>query len=173
MSTTSATTTAADDDRWLKNALIDGVQLLYSLALPGSPAGEVLPLTAQGWIEVLRRCHRWDAARDSARIQPAFISLAGAVDRWPAPKQLLDHLPPVQAVTALVDVPPPISAQRRQELQAMRRRLADHLLAHPQMSAVRPCSPTHPGTQQIATSGIFTTEPTGTGADQPGRAATE
>jgi hypothetical protein len=165
-----------DDDRWLKNAVIDGVQLLYSLALPGSPAGEVLPLTAQGWIEVLRRCRLWVAERDAPRLHPGFVALAGAVDRWPAPKQLLDHLPAVQPVAALVDVPPPISAQRRLELQALRRRLADHLVATPQIGAqqtqaVNPCRSEPGQPQKIPTSGILN-RPTGTGADQPMDAST-
>lgn len=169
MTTTTAAATTADDDRWLKNALIDGVQLLYSLALPGSPAGEVLPLTAQGWIEVLRRCHRWNEGRDAARIQPAFIALAGAVDRWPAPKQLLDHLPPVPETPAVTYVPPPITPERRAAFQEMRRRVTDRLTATPQARAVNPCRAEPVDPQQIATSGIFPSAP-GAGQDQPGRA---
>lgn len=165
--------TATEDDRWLKNAVIDGVQLLYSLALPGSPAGEVLPLTAQGWIEVLRRCRTWVPERDAKRLHPGFVALAGAVDRWPAPKQLLDHLPPVQAPLALVEAAPPISAAQRQQLQALRRRLADHLVAPPQSRAVRSCREEPKCPQQIATSGILNPAPGATGEDQPGTAATD
>ncbi|GCL64345.1 hypothetical protein [Pseudaquabacterium pictum] len=168
----TAATTTAEDDRWLRNAVIDGVQLLYSLALPGSPAGEVLPLTAQGWIEVLCRCHRWDAERDSARLHPAFVSLAGAVDRWPAPKQLLDHLPALPAEPVLAYRPPPLTPERRAQLEALRRRLADRLTATPQSRAVNPCRAEPDALQRIATSGIFPSAPPSTGQDQPGCAET-
>lgn len=131
-------TRPGSDSAWFHNAIIDGVQLLYSLALNGSPAAEVLPLTTTGWVEVLWRGSAWDAQRDSDRVRLAFFSLARVADRWPAPKALLDHLPPVEPVRALTESVPEPSPAQRAALQALKRRLHDRLTATPQARAVRP-----------------------------------
>ena len=122
---------------WFHNAIVDGVQLIYSLALPGCPAGEVLPLTTTGWIEVLWRGGMWIEHRDARRVPLAFFSLARACDRWPAPKQLLDHLPPRPDMLAIAESAQPITPERRAALAELRRRLADHLLSTPQARGVR------------------------------------
>lgn len=124
---------------WFHNAVIDGVQLLYSLALNGGPAAEVLPLTTTGWIETLWRARgSWEQHLDAQRLQAGFISLAGACERWPAPKQLLDHLPARPELPAITYAPPPVTADKRLQLAALRRRVTDVLSTTPQVCAVRP-----------------------------------
>lgn len=119
---TSRTTPPA----WFHNAVIDGLELLYALRPPGCPAADVLPLTTTGWIEVLWRGGlAWSEVRDQGRISSAFLSLGGAVDRWPTPAQLLQHLPAVATAQALPAPTPVMTDARRAELAAMRRRLAD------------------------------------------------
>lgn len=115
---------------WFHNKVVDGIQLLHSLQLDGRPAAEVVTITATGWIEVLWRSPiMWDEARDLARLAVAFFSLARQVDRWPAPKQLLDHLPPVPTVLALGLQRTNISAANRDRLSQLSRRLADRCQA--------------------------------------------
>ena len=118
-------------DDWFNNAIVDGVMLLHSLCLDGRPAAEVVTLTAAGWIEVLWRGGVWRQEVDAQRLPAAFFGLARAVDCWPAPRQLLAHLPPLAPAPALTEVVQPPSAERRAALAAMRRRLADRLLSIP------------------------------------------
>lgn len=122
---------------WFHNAIVDGVQLVYSLALPGCPAGEVLPLTTTGWIEVLWRGGMWIEDRDARRVPLAFFSLARACDRWPAPKQLIDHLPEVRAAPAITEVSPPVTPETYIRMAALRRRVTDALTSIPQARGVR------------------------------------
>lgn len=111
---------------WFHNKIVDGIQLLQSLHLDGRPASEVVTLTATGWIDVLWRCPiAWDEERDIGRLAVAFFSLARQVDRWPAPKHLLDHLPPVPTVLALGLQRTNISAANRARLAQLSRRLND------------------------------------------------
>ena len=153
---------------WFNNAVVEGVQLLYSLSLPGCPAGEVLPLTTSGWIEVLWRRGAWDEPLDGRRVRQAFISLAGSCDRWPAPRQLLDHLPPRPEVLALTAAPPPITVEQRARLADLKRRLVDRMLSTPQARAVRPDTPTGGGCPQEGGAGMVSATAQ-TGTDESGR----
>ena len=123
---------------WFHNRIVEGIQLLHSLHLDGRPAAEVVTITATGWIDVLWRAPRaWVEGRDTERLACAFFSLSRQVDRWPAPRQLLDHLPPAPEVPALAEAVPQLSAARRDQLAEVRRKLAGRLLAIPQVSGVR------------------------------------
>lgn len=123
---------------WFHNRIVEGIQLLHSLHLDGRPAAEVVTLTTTGWIDVLWRAPRaWLEARDTERLAAAFFSLSRNVDRWPAPRQLLDHLPAARELPALDERVAPISPARRAELAALQRRLADRQTATPQASGVR------------------------------------
>jgi len=113
---------------WFRNAVIDGLQGLVTLMLPGTPAAEVVQLTTLSWVEVLWRLPvGWLDALDTPRIGPGFLALAGAIDRWPAPRQLLDHLPPRRQPAASLPAPhhTQTAAQRAALMQA-RRRVHDH-----------------------------------------------
>lgn len=78
----------------LHNAVIDGLTLLLALRLPGTPAADTAQATAQAWSTALAAGKQWDAEADLPRIQTAFAILAAHIDRWPAPRHLLDCLPP-------------------------------------------------------------------------------
>lgn len=113
---------------WFRDAVIDGVTFLYSLALRGAPAAEVVTLTTTGWIDVLwRRPVQWTEELDAPRIGPAFLSLAGAVDAWPAPRALLDHLPQRDEQQPVMLPAPDPTPERRAMLAALRRRVTDRL----------------------------------------------
>lgn len=125
---------------WFHNAVVDGMQLLASMALEGAPAAEVLPITTLGWIEVLWARGAWQEQRDLPRLRAGFVSLAGAVQRWPAPRMLHDHLPPAEQAPALAPPVPARSPERSAQLASLRRRLADRLTSTPHARAVRPDS---------------------------------
>lgn len=128
----------SDIPDWFHNRIVEGIQLLHSLHLDGRPSAEVITLTATGWIDVLWRAPRaWVEGRDNQRLASAFFGLSRQVDKWPAPRQLLDHLPPAPEVLALPEAVPPMSAARRAQLVDLRNRLANHLVSTPQARAVR------------------------------------
>lgn len=80
---------------WFHNRVVSGLQFLMSLGLNGTPAAEVVRLTATAWITALwEGGPAWDEQADNARLERAFMALAVKAERWPAPRALLDHLPP-------------------------------------------------------------------------------
>lgn len=78
----------------LHNAVIDGLTMLLTLRLAGTPAADTAAATAQTWSRVLAHGREWDEARDVKRFQTAFMVLASEINRWPSPKDFLDVLPP-------------------------------------------------------------------------------
>lgn len=84
---------AKTHEKWFEVAIINGIQRLLSLSLPGTPASRTITLTASTWIDVLWQNRAWDAALDETRIADAFRQLAIRADRWPAPRDLLLTLP--------------------------------------------------------------------------------
>lgn len=78
----------------LHNAVIDGLTLLLALRLPGTPAADTVQATAQAWSVALAANKQWDEEADLPRFQTAFAVLSANTDRWPAPRHLLDCLPP-------------------------------------------------------------------------------
>lgn len=154
---------------WFHNRIVEGIQLLHSLHLDGRPAAEVITLTATAWIDVLWRAPRsWVEGRDTDRLASAFFSLSRQVDRWPAPRQLLDHLPPAPEVLALAEAVPPMSAARRAQLAEVLRRMAGRLVAIPQVSGVRVDTSLGGGCGMGADQGRFEPAPQAD-ADQAGR----
>lgn len=79
---------------WFHNLVIEGVQMLYALSLQGCPSAETLALTTQVWIETLwRGWPHWEEAADAGRLRDAFVRMAGAAERWPTPRQLMNSVP--------------------------------------------------------------------------------
>lgn len=116
---------------WFTDRIYTGLQRLYSLSLRDRPAADVLPATADTWVSVLWPGLRWDEARDLPRLTEAFRVLAGKVDRWPAPRELRDCLPPIPDVQAL---PPPkyrADPDRIAKARAIIRKLTERLTLPP------------------------------------------
>ena len=87
---------------WFHNTIVSGVQQLHVLSLQGTPAAETVVLTAQVWIDALWNTPRsWDEERDAPRLREAFRSIAQRVDRWPAPKAVLENMPSAPPVLLL------------------------------------------------------------------------
>ena len=81
-------------EAWFENCIVDGLSAMFSLSLQGTPAMEVLPITAKTWAQVLwQQPIGWERDADVWRLQDAFMRLMGRVDRFPAPKTLMDVLP--------------------------------------------------------------------------------
>lgn len=79
---------------WFHNTVVSGLQFLWALGLPGTPAGELATLTAASWVQALW-CHnpRWTEKPDAPRLTEAFTTVAGRAERWPTPRTVLDAMP--------------------------------------------------------------------------------
>ncbi len=87
---------------WFHNQVVSGLQYLWALGLPGTPAGELAKLTATAWIDTLwHHAVRWDEQLDSPRLEAAFKAAARGAERWPTPRQVLQALPDRTATAAL------------------------------------------------------------------------
>jgi hypothetical protein len=79
---------------WFRRTVADGLKILVALSLPNEPALDLMPATKKLWIHLLWNCGKAWQQQDISRILEAFTRLATRVDRWPAPRQLLESLPP-------------------------------------------------------------------------------
>ncbi|WP_066568107.1 hypothetical protein [Snodgrassella sp. CFCC 13594] len=87
---------------FIRQEIISGLQLLYTLRLPGAPPAEALTATAQGWMTALsERTAAWDEQLDASRINKAFATLAAEATRWPPPAALIERIPQRPAVKKL------------------------------------------------------------------------
>lgn len=92
-----------DAPEWFRRTVADGLKVLVALSLPGEPALDLMPATKRLWIHLLWHCGKAWCEDDAGRILEAFTRLATRIERWPAPKQLLEVLPPrpqPKAITA-------------------------------------------------------------------------
>lgn len=91
----SHTTNSNQAPAWFSNTVIEGVQLLLLLSLPGTPAAETVSGTALAWVDLLwgNNGQHWQEKPDTQRLREAFRSLGAASSRWPAPSELRQHLP--------------------------------------------------------------------------------
>lgn len=80
---------------WFQRAVADGFGALSVLELPGQPyTDDDIKRTRKVWSEVLwRKQVDWVEELDARRVREAFLLLAGNITRWPAPAQLLEHIP--------------------------------------------------------------------------------
>jgi hypothetical protein len=80
---------------WLDNLIYEGIQRLLILRLKDAPALDTIELLADTWIQVFKsRTIAWDEPLDTPRIRQAFLICAGKLESWPAPKAVLENLPP-------------------------------------------------------------------------------
>ena len=96
---------------WLEVEILAGLQRLACLSLDRTPAAEMLPGTAQAWIEALTDGRAWERERDEQRVRRAFVVLSKTVRRWPAPVEFVEALPRPEQL-ALAKQPIPADPQR-------------------------------------------------------------
>lgn len=103
---------------WLRRIVAPWLLKYTLLGLPGTPASEHIDKTAAVWCEALLACPvAWDEAQDAPRLHAAFKALLPQLERWPAPRHLLAHLPARAPVLPLP--PPPANAANRERALAM------------------------------------------------------
>lgn len=79
---------------WFYQAVSGGLQALIVLHLPGAPGHETVAYTEEVWVEALWSANiAWSADLDVSRLHEAFLRLVRQVERWPAPRTLLELLP--------------------------------------------------------------------------------
>ena len=81
--------------KFVSDELLTGLQKLMMLRLEGAPPADGIKLTASVWMEAIASLPiQWDEQQDAGRITRAFACLLAEIERWPAPKILIKHLPP-------------------------------------------------------------------------------
>ncbi|MCS4503873.1 hypothetical protein NYO91_07255 [Arhodomonas aquaeolei] len=109
---------------WFQEVVAEGIAKLYVLRLDSAPAADTLDGVEMVWVEALWHCGKqWDEAADYERLRRAFVALTQRVDRWPAPKQLLENLPPRPQPKSLPQPKP--TPEERERAQAFVRRMRE------------------------------------------------
>jgi len=81
-----------DQDRtWLREDICKAFKYLVGLKLGNTPAVEMLPITAEMWLEIVGEGMTEEQDRD--RIRAGFKQLLRSVKWWPQPADLLKVLP--------------------------------------------------------------------------------
>lgn len=111
--------------KWFRVAISEGLTRLIALSLPGAPSHETVALTKEAWIESLYHGRHWQA-EDAQRIALGFRSLMRRIDRWPAPRVLLEHLPAKRELRKLPE--PPMSQEAKARNRARVRKMIDTVL---------------------------------------------
>ena len=107
---------------WFTGVIVSGLQRLAAMRLPSTPLDGDLRLAAAVWIAALWARREWEAERDAPRLEAAFLALASVARRWPAPAELIDHLPPKPTPRAL---PAPRARAGLRHLTAIKHLLGD------------------------------------------------
>ena len=89
------------ETEWLLDEVLNGLQKIFCLSLDRTPAAEMLPGTAQAWLEAITDGKAWDRGRDADRIAAGFRTLARIARRWPAPAEFLEVVPPAADLPAI------------------------------------------------------------------------
>ena len=78
---------------WLRQAIGEGLSALVAQNLKKAPAADAITLNADIWFQVLKsKCDIEEI--DAPRIRRGFEKLFPKLEEWPAPKMLLEHMPP-------------------------------------------------------------------------------
>lgn len=95
-----------------KHEIIVGIQRIFALSLRNTPPAETITITAQAWAETLYHSNiEWTQNQDQQRLYQSFLILSRNIERWPAPQDLLKHLPE-RPQTYLLP-PPKLTAQQK------------------------------------------------------------
>ena len=84
---------AKQPEDWFRKAIVTGLETLYALGLDRNPAHEVIPATAEVWINTLWPTRVWIEEIHRPRIAEAFRKLCKERETWPPPSAFLVALP--------------------------------------------------------------------------------
>lgn len=93
-------------DYWLREDICKAFKYLVGLKLGNTPAVEMLPITAEMWVEIVGE--GMTEEQDRERVRTAFNRLRRELKWWPQPADLLKALPRRVTVPAGV----PVQAQQ-------------------------------------------------------------
>ncbi len=79
--------------RWLGEIVKYHMERLRLLNLDASPPGVAMGEVTRIWAETIAASGEFDEEEDSPRFHAAFLTLQRTLERWPAPKHLLEALP--------------------------------------------------------------------------------
>jgi hypothetical protein len=102
---------------WFLKRVVNGVQFLMALPLPGAPRHQPFDFVASTWVDSLWEDDAWDERLDNARLYRAFDALAVRACCWPEPDELLECLHPRAA--ASLPVPSAVPAAPRVERRCL------------------------------------------------------
>lgn len=111
---------ALDPDAWFHNGVVEGLQFLWTLGLPGTPAGELATLVATSWVQAMWDTAAWAEEADAGRLHQAFLRTGGSADRWPTPRQVLDAMPARPRPLALPQPRTPVPGHVKELLTRLR-----------------------------------------------------
>jgi hypothetical protein len=80
------------ENAWLATVIATGFQRLRAMHLSGQPAAEMLPVTAQMWVETLIDM-KVNEDQDKERIETGFRYLYRTMREWPQIADLLKEMP--------------------------------------------------------------------------------
>ena len=104
--------------KFVSDELLTGLQKLMMLRLEGAPPADGIKLTAI----------QWDEQQDTGRVTRAFACLLAEIERWPAPKMLIKHLPPREELAQLEhkrQLTPEEKARGRENLKKLYQKIAE------------------------------------------------
>lgn len=79
---------------WFTDLFLNGMQMLLTLRLNGTPPAESIEATAKVWaMAIYSRPVDWDKELDTPRINKAFGELAATSEYFPAPADFMKVLP--------------------------------------------------------------------------------
>ncbi len=78
---------------WFDIAIADGLQKLMALRLDNTPSADTILQTADVWVDVLWKKHKWGDELGGEAINNAFLTLAQNCTRWPSPSEFSRCLP--------------------------------------------------------------------------------
>jgi len=89
-------------DAWLREDIAKAMKYMVGLRLGNTPAVEMIPITAEMWLEIVGE--GMNEEQDRERIRAGFKQLLRGVKWWPQPSELLKILPRRQATPPRRDI---------------------------------------------------------------------
>ncbi len=101
---------------WFHDAIVSGLQGLVALRLEGGPPRDSVAATALTWVAAWWALPVAWVKSDVDRIAHAFLRATHRVTKWPAPRDVINLMPPRPAMLALPEIAPgPEVLERRRE----------------------------------------------------------